>query len=125
MFCPKCLTEYREGFIECADCHVPLQATKPSESEESFPTLVGVLDTTDNFALASATTALRDAGIVYDVVDIADLPKPIAQQPKWWISPCRILVATEDTDEARTLLEPFQEPLAGDFSAESEPDHDY
>src|SRR5215472_8269813 len=24
MFCPQCQAEYREGFVECADCHVRL-----------------------------------------------------------------------------------------------------
>lgn len=28
-FCPKCQTEYREGFSTCADCHVPLVAELP------------------------------------------------------------------------------------------------
>lgn len=32
-WCPKCGTEYREGFTECADCHVPLTYTKPQLSE--------------------------------------------------------------------------------------------
>ena len=24
MFCPQCHAEFREGFLECSDCHVPL-----------------------------------------------------------------------------------------------------
>ena len=24
MFCPQCRVEYREGFVECSDCHIPL-----------------------------------------------------------------------------------------------------
>jgi hypothetical protein len=78
---------------------------------ESFPRLVGVLDTDDSFALGMATAALNEAGIVYDVVAIADLPaKPEAEKAKWWIRPSRILVATEDASEARSLLEPFRQP---------------
>jgi hypothetical protein len=41
---------------------------------ESFPELVGVLDTNDNFALGISTAALNEAGIVYYVVAIPDLP---------------------------------------------------
>jgi len=36
MICPKCLTEYREGFYICADCLVPLVVETP-EVEEFQP----------------------------------------------------------------------------------------
>ena len=29
MFCPRCRCEYRLGFTECADCHVPLVDQMP------------------------------------------------------------------------------------------------
>ena len=86
--------------------------------------MVGVLDTNDNFALASASTALGEAGIIHDVVPIADVPASLkAREPKWWIPPCRILVAQEDAQEARSLVDPFQEPIPGDFDTASEPKH--
>jgi hypothetical protein len=45
------------------------------------------LDTNDNFALASAGTALSEARIIYDVVPIADVPASLkAREPKWWRS---------------------------------------
>ena len=124
MFCPQCRTEYREGFTECADCRVSLQSGLPAKPElDAFPTLVGVLDTDDNFALGMATAALREAGILCDVVAIASAAEnPGAPRPKWWIRPSRILVATQDANEARSLVEPFQQPLPGEFDTESEPD---
>jgi len=73
--------------------------------------MVGVLDTEDNFALSMATTALTEAGIIYDVVDIPAVPTSAeSEKPKWWTPPCRILVAVEDADEARSLLEPYLQP---------------
>jgi hypothetical protein len=88
---------------------------------ESFPELVGVLDTNDNFALGMAAAALSEAGIVYDIVAIADLPENLeAEKPKWWIRPTRILVAAEDASEARSLVEPFQTPRSkSDIEASS------
>jgi len=78
---------------------------------EYFPQMVGVLDTEDNFALSMATTALTEAGIIYDVVDIPAVPTSAeSEKPKWWTPPCRILVAVEDADEARSLLEPYLQP---------------
>ena len=73
--------------------------------------MVGVLDTEDNFALAMATTALTEAGIIYDLVDIPTMPaNGMSERPKWWVPPCRVLVAIEDAVEARSLLEPYQQP---------------
>lgn len=81
------------------------------DQPEIFPQMIGVLDTEDNFALAMATTALRDAGIIFDLVAIPAVQGAIAaERPKWWTPPCRILVAVEDEGEARSLLEPYQQP---------------
>ncbi len=33
MFCPKCKTEYREGFSRCADCDIDLIPELPPEPE--------------------------------------------------------------------------------------------
>ena len=114
MHCPQCLTEYREGFHECADCKVPLQPGGPPirPASEHFPQMVAVLDTNDNFALVSAGAALDQAEIVYDIVPVADVPDGLkGSNPKWWVRPSRILVSIEDEADARTLVEPFQAPV--------------
>ena len=36
MFCPKCRTEYREGFSICADCNTELVDEIPPEPEPEF-----------------------------------------------------------------------------------------
>ncbi len=83
------------------------------EQPETFPQLIGVLDTNDNWALASATTALSEAGIIFDIVAIDCVPANLeASVPKWRIRPSRILVAIEDASEARSLVEPFQTPIS-------------
>lgn len=35
MFCPKCASEYREGFIECTDCRIPLVIDQPIKNNEN------------------------------------------------------------------------------------------
>jgi hypothetical protein len=120
LHCPQCLTEYRDGVFECADCKIPLAFGEPPEKlPPEDPKLVGVLDTNDNFALASATTALSEAEIVFAVVAISDVPANLkAENPKWRIRPTRIMVAAEDEAEARALVEPFQQPVS-DSQSES------
>jgi hypothetical protein len=83
------------------------------DQPEYFPEMVGILDTEDFFALGMAGTALLEAGIVYDVVEIPDFPSSdgTSEKPKWWTSPCRIMVAVEDADEARLIVEPYLQPL--------------
>jgi hypothetical protein len=79
---------------------------------EQFPEMVGVLDTEDGFALGMAGNALADAGIIYDVVSLAEVnPIPESERPTWWIPPCRILVSSEDADDARSIVEPYLQPL--------------
>ena len=34
MNCPKCKTEYPDGFVMCSDCGVPMEATLSEGSEE-------------------------------------------------------------------------------------------
>ncbi len=36
MFCPQCKSEYREGFLKCADCGVDLVGALPPESADDF-----------------------------------------------------------------------------------------
>ncbi len=37
MYCPKCRTEYREGFNTCADCEIALVEELPSAAENELP----------------------------------------------------------------------------------------
>jgi hypothetical protein len=60
------LTEYRDGFFECADCRVPLAAgLPPSPVKEHGLQLVTVLETRDTFGLSLAKASLDEAGIDY------------------------------------------------------------
>lgn len=119
MYCPHCSEDRRDGLTRCPVCQVLLvpDASTPNRAAELFPKVVGVLDTNDNFALASACTSLDQAGIVFDVVPVSDVSAALkSPEAKWWIPPSRILVSDEDEAEARELLAPFQEPITSDVN---------
>jgi putative signal transducing protein len=66
MYCPECGSEYREGFVQCADCDVPLVDTLP-QHEPFHPEgeLVTVLETADPGLIALAESLLLGADIPY------------------------------------------------------------
>ncbi|MGA2273183.1 MAG: DUF2007 domain-containing protein [Bryobacteraceae bacterium] len=107
MYCPQCQVEYRDGFTECSDCHVPLLAgTPPEEPASRFdPTLdlVVVLETNDRVQLAMAKGLLEDAGIPFFILgQIATLVTDVDSFLHKWV---RVQVPRDREAEARELLE--------------------
>ena len=39
MWCPLCKTEYRDGYVECADCRMPLKSSLRSGRDEDSAAL--------------------------------------------------------------------------------------
>jgi hypothetical protein len=121
VYCPECRVEYREGFRECSDCHVPLLAgtAPPQPKTPSDPNLelVVVLETNDAFLLASAKGALEDAGIPFFALnEISMLVTDIDPMLRKWI---RVQVASDREAEARDVLAPLLEPEPGSGDAGS------
>lgn len=102
MFCPKCRTEYREGFTVCADCGQPLVWTLPPEPKPEWVDLVTVLSTVNASTVALAKSLLEDAGIEFNVR--GELTKSMLS-----IGIVQIQVGKDDEDEARQLLEGIEE----------------
>jgi hypothetical protein len=109
MFCPECEGEYREGFLECADCGVPLVDKLPEPEPIPDAKLVTVLRTGNVNELAFAESVLTDADIPFvkkgeGVQDLFALGRlglgfnPIT-------GPIVLLVSEEHADEAARLLE--------------------
>ena len=63
MYCPQCGSEYREGFLECADCEVPLVENPPAEKLHPDLQLVTVLESSDPAFLAVAESLLLEEKI--------------------------------------------------------------
>jgi hypothetical protein len=109
MYCQKCLTEYRDGFTECADCGVPLASGQPPSPDEHAVHLVTVLETSDPFAVTLAKASLEDAGI--DNVIDRDYQSSTGGFPTQFGSAAsRIQVSQENETDARGVLESLQEP---------------
>jgi hypothetical protein len=112
VYCPECRVEYREGFTECADCHVALLAgPPPPEPLDPFDPsleLVVVLETNNGIQLAMATGLLDDAKIPYFVLgQIAKLVNDVSPFLNKWV---RVQVPRDREAEARELLEPLLHP---------------
>lgn len=117
MFCPECGAEFREGFTECSDCHVPLVWEKPPEVEPDSrldamspgrgqPDLefVTVLETSDPMLIGAAKSVLEEAGIPFYVAGDEISARYAGHHT---FEPCRVQVGSDREAEARALLEGF------------------
>lgn len=116
MYCPQCSVEYRDGFTECSDCHVPLlPGTCPPDPPDPFDPaleLVVVLETNDRIQLAMAKGLLENAGIpLYVLGQIATLVSDVDGFLRKWV---RLQVPRDREAEARELLEQVLQPVPDD-----------
>jgi hypothetical protein len=61
-YCPRCRSEYREGFVTCADCGIALSAKLPPEPEAPAAGWVEIFRGTEVQA-GVICASLDDAGI--------------------------------------------------------------
>ena len=119
MFCPQCRAEYREGFSECSDCHVPLAdhlsepdtppGIPPHAQERAGDSDLEVLIQTglgDPIAIGLVKSLLQEAGIPFFVMD----QNTAARQESgnflgWW----NVRVPREREAEAREILQSVEE----------------
>ena len=116
MFCPKCGTEYRPGFTECADCKVPLVKEPPAPPAEEPPLdLVTVFSTADPGLLSVAETLLDGAGIPYE--ERGEELEHVIIPPI--VLPVEIRVPMDKADEAQEILRELQDggPLSSERSS--------
>ena len=66
MYCPKCKSEYRDGFTECADCCVALVYELPTSTEQNeYVDLRELLTTTDQGEIVLFKSMLEGEGIPF------------------------------------------------------------
>jgi|ERR1700722_496909 hypothetical protein len=112
MHCPQCLTEYRDGFKECADCHVALAPGSPPNrpAEGHSVDLVSVLETSDPFVVNLGKATLEDAGIEYVLGGDDSAERGLTGMTPMGAMATRFQVESARADEARELLEPLRNP---------------
>jgi hypothetical protein len=112
MYCPQCRVEYREGFVECSDCRVPLLAGAVSaESREAFDPKLGlvvVLETNNRIQLALVKGLFEEANIPFFVLgQIATLIQDVDGFLHKWV---RVQVPRDREGEAREILAALEQP---------------
>ncbi|MGO9227683.1 MAG: DUF2007 domain-containing protein [Bryobacteraceae bacterium] len=108
MFCPACGEEYRDGFVECADCRVPLTDQRPQlgtntgehDGEEDLDVLIrtGLIGP---LAIGLARTLLEEAGIPFFAMDLSTAARQESGNfLGWW----NVRVSHDREAEAREVL---------------------
>ncbi len=107
MFCPKCRTEYREGFNTCADCNIELVGELTPEPEMEFVDYEEVLATYNPADIAFMKSLLDAEGITYFFKGEHFLyMRPLAD-------PARLMVRKEQAAEAKELLKDMELSFMG------------
>ncbi|KUG21541.1 hypothetical protein ASZ90_008698 [hydrocarbon metagenome] len=101
MFCPKCKSEYREGFYKCADCGTALVAEAPPDlmEEVTYVDLVEVYSTYQQGDIAFIKSVFDGEGITYYFEGESSIMLVAGG------AYARLLVKAEEADRARELLQ--------------------
>jgi hypothetical protein len=103
MYCPICKTEYRPGFIKCAECMVPLVPTLPPEEPEPIPEYVDLEEVMTSFDIGEISMArsLLDDHYISYFIEGENFSTCFGSVP------ARILVPKDKVKKAKELLKDF------------------
>ena len=107
MFCPKCKSEYREGYTTCTDCQVPLVETLRQEEDKNPP---GTRNEHTDFELIYTTYKFSDVALIKSVFESEGITYFIQGEDLGVAPgglPARVLVMTEQVEEAKQLLKDY------------------
>lgn len=98
MFCPKCKTEYREGFSQCADCGIDLVETLPPERQPEYIEYEEILATFNPGDIAIIKSILDSEKITYFIRGEHLALRPMGDS-------ARLMVSKDEVDQAKELLQ--------------------
>jgi hypothetical protein len=109
VFCPQCHAEYREGFVECSDCHIRLVDRLPDAPVEAGEGDLDALILTgfaSPVAIGLAKGLLQEARIPFFAMDQnAGARQESGNFLGWW----SVRVPKEREAEAREILQSVEE----------------
>ena len=107
MFCPKCGTEYREGFYVCSDCNSDLVDELPPEEGPEFTDYVEIMGTYNPADVALIKSILDAENITYyfNAEHFMNV-RPLAE-------PVRLMVKTDEAEKAKEILQGLNLAIIG------------
>ncbi len=101
MFCPRCKSEYREGFFQCTDCGVDLVAGQPPKTEDdvNYVEMVEVFSTYNQSDIALIKSILDSERIHYFFSGESTIMMIGAG------SYARLLLKADEAERAREILQ--------------------
>jgi hypothetical protein len=101
MFCPKCKSEYREGFYKCADCDEYLVSRLPAEPEGDFEPV--------DFVEVFSTFQQGDISFIKSVLDGEEITYFFQGENSIMLiaagAYARLLVRADQANQAREILQ--------------------
>lgn len=107
MFCPQCQSEYVEGITECAECHVPLVASLPSEDILEY----------ENFQVVRTYTTRYDAELGKSILEANEIEALIAADDAGggtlgaglaFVQGVQLLVHPDDLERAKEVFQDLE-----------------
>lgn len=118
MFCPRCRSEYREGFDHCADCDTELVMALPPAPRPEYVPFEQVLATFNPGDIALIKSLLDAEQIRYYFLgEHFGYVQPLAD-------PARLMVAQDQAEMAREILADFNFSYTGLNVPAKSTDHD-
>ncbi|MGO8990356.1 MAG: putative signal transducing protein [bacterium] len=107
MFCPKCRTEYREGFYVCTDCNSDLVDELPPEEVPEFTEYAEVLGTYNPADVALIRSILDAENITYYFnAEHFMYVRPLGE-------PVRLMVKKDEARKAKEVLKDLDLAIIG------------
>jgi hypothetical protein len=112
MYCPRCKTEYREGFFTCADCSIPLVSELPRDEGEAIEPekmhFTEILSTRNPAEVAVIKSIFEAENIAYYFIGEQMMTSPLLSGG----GSARLFIAAEDIVRAKDILKDleFEEP---------------
>ncbi len=107
MFCPKCRTEYREGFTVCADCDSDLVDELPPEEKPEFIDYVEVMGTYNP----------ADVALIKSILDAENITYYFNAEHFMYVRPLaetvRLMVKREEAEKAKDILRDLDLAILG------------